>query len=239
MSFHQAIAPLAFATAALGQTLNIPSRVGNIQVLPTPSVISGSQDFGKKEFARPGNCATYDGPSDANIVFILEDGATISNVIIGVNQLEGIRCRGKCTIKNVWFRDVCEDAINLSGNGDVLIQGGGAQNAPDKVVVHSGRGTVTVKDFTIVNAKKLYRSCGNCANNGGPRNIIVENVKASGVDWLVGINSNFGDVAKVSGSCGTDVKKVCQEFKGVQKPNESPKLTTTANCEGQSSLSAC
>lgn len=43
-----------------------------------------------------------------NAVFVLEDGASLSNVIIGADQLEGIHCKGACTLKNVWFRDVCE-----------------------------------------------------------------------------------------------------------------------------------
>jgi hypothetical protein len=32
----------------------------------------------------------------------------LSNVIIGARQLEGVHCEGACTLKNVWFRDVCE-----------------------------------------------------------------------------------------------------------------------------------
>lgn len=126
------------------------------------------------------------------------------------------------------------------GTGDVLIQGGGAQEAKDKVVQHNGRGTVTIKDFTVVNAGKLYRGCGDCTNNGGPRNVIIQNVKARGVSNLVGINSNYKDVATISGSCGSSVKKVCQEFKGVEKGNgKSTEVDTTANCKGQSSLPAC
>jgi hypothetical protein len=131
------------------------------------------------------------------------------------------------------------DAISALGNGNVLIQGGGAQEAKDKVVQHNGRGTVTIKDFTVVNAGKLYRACGNCSNNGGPRNVVVQNVKAKGVSELVGINSNFGDTANISGSCGSSVKKVCQEYKGVQKGSESSKVSTTANCKGQTSFSSC
>ena len=43
---------------------------------------------------------------------------------------------GSCTLTNVWFRDVCEDAISVLGSGNALIVGGGAQNAADKVVQH-------------------------------------------------------------------------------------------------------
>lgn len=108
---------------------------------------------------------------------------------------------------------------------------------------HNGVGTVTIDGFTIVNSGKLYRSCGNCSNNKSksPRKVVVKNVKAYNVPTLVGINSNYGDVAEVSGTCGSSVKHVCQEFQGVDKKEkkESPKLTSTASCKGQSSLSSC
>ena len=113
--------------------------------------------------------------------------------------------------------------------------GGGAREAKDKVVQHNNKGTVTIRNFTVVNAGKLYRSCGDCTDNSSksPRNVVIENVKAYGMTSdLVGINSNFGDTATISGSCGT-TKKVCSEYKGVNKGNgESSKLTTNANCGG-------
>ncbi|KAL3441554.1 pectate lyase [Aspergillus insuetus] len=239
MLFTNLVATLALFSVAAAQTLNIPTRVGSIVSLASPSVISGSKDMGNREYDRGRPCDSDEDTGSDSAVFILENGATLSNVIIGKNQLEGIHCKGACTLKNVWFRDVCEDAISALGNGNVLIQGGGAQEAKDKVVQHNGRGTVTIKDFTVVNAGKLYRACGNCSNNGGPRNVVVQNVKAKGVSELVGINSNFGDTANISGSCGSSVKKVCQEYKGVQKGSESSKVSTTANCKGQTSFSSC
>jgi hypothetical protein len=109
-------------------------------------------------------------------------------------------------------------------------------------VQHNGRGTVTIDGFTVVNAGKLYRSCGNCSKNksNSPRKVVVKNVKAKNVSTLIGINSNYGDTSSVTGSCGS-VKHVCQEFEGVEKSEgrESPKLDSTASCKGQSSLSSC
>lgn len=147
---------------------------------------------------------------------------------------------GSCTLTNVWFRDVCEDAISILGTGDALIVGGGAQEAVDKVVQHNGAGTVTIKDYTVVNAGKLYRSCGDCTNNEAksPRKVIVENVRAFGLTSdLVGINSNFGDMATISGSCGS-TNKVCQEYNGVNKGNgtKSTKVDTTDSCQGAQGL---
>jgi hypothetical protein len=94
---------------------------------------------------------------------------------------------------------------------------------------------VTIRGFTVVNAGKLYRSCGDCTDNSkkSPRKVIVENVRAFGLTSdLVGINSNFGDTATISGSCGT-TKKVCQEYKGVNKGSgSSSKVDTTSACTG-------
>ena len=220
----------AFSTA---QTLNIPTRSGSIISLAQPSTISGSVDYGNKEFDRGRNCDTDADTGSDSAVFILNDGATISNVIIGARQLEGIHCKGSCTLRNVWFRDVCEDAVSALGNGNVLWQGGGANSASDKVVQHNGRGTVTIKDTTFVGVGKVYRSCGDCTNNGGPRNVVIDNIRVNGVTSdLVGINSNYGDTASISNSCGVS-KKVCQEYKGVTKGSgSSAKVSSTANCRG-------
>ena len=240
MQFTTAIVTGVLATLASAQTLNIPTRSGSIISLSKASSISGSVDFGNKEFDRGRACNTDDDTGSASAVFILENGASISNVIIGKNQLEGVHCKGACTLKNVWFRDVCEDAVSALGSGNVLIEGGGAQEASDKVVQHNGKGTVTIKNYTVVNVGKLYRSCGNCSGNGGPRKVVVSGLKAKNVKSdLTGINSNYGDTSTVSGSCGSSVKKVCQEYKGVQKGSESSKVSTTANCRGQVSFSGC
>lgn len=144
MHFTQVQLAALVAALASAQTLNIPSRVGNIVSLPSPSVISGSVDLGNREFDRGQPCDSDADTGSDSAVFILNDGATLSNVIIGANALEGVHCKGSCTVRNVWFRDVCEDAVSALGTGNVLIQGGGAREAKDKVIQHNGRGTVTV-----------------------------------------------------------------------------------------------
>ncbi|KZL73079.1 pectate lyase [Colletotrichum tofieldiae] len=239
MGFAKIIWTALFASVVAGQTLTIPTRAGSIISLSAPSAISGSKDLGNREYDRGRSCETDVETPGGHPVFILEDGATLSNVIIGAGQVEGIHCRGACTLKNVWFRRACDYSIILNGNGNVLVEGGGVQGRAETAVFHKGRGTVTVKNFTAIDSGRLYRSCGDCFNNGGPRNIVVENLKAKNINLIAGINSNFGDTATVAGSCGAGVTKVCQEFKGVNKGQESPKVTTTANCKGQLSLGAC
>lgn len=50
---------------------------------------------------------------DKDAVFLLHEGATLKNVIIGKDQSEGVHCKGHCTLEFVWFEDVCEDAISI------------------------------------------------------------------------------------------------------------------------------
>jgi hypothetical protein len=65
--------------------------------------------------------------------------------VIGADQNEGIHCTGSCTIRNVWFEDVCEDAITIKQSSGVsTIVGGGAKKADDKVVQHNGGGQSNV-----------------------------------------------------------------------------------------------
>ncbi|CAL3966742.1 unnamed protein product, partial [Diplocarpon coronariae] len=60
------------------------------------------------EYDRGIPCNSDDDTGSASAVFILAPGASISNVIIGADALEGVHCLGACTLSNVWFRDVCE-----------------------------------------------------------------------------------------------------------------------------------
>ncbi|KAI8302168.1 putative deferrochelatase/peroxidase YfeX [Colletotrichum sp. SAR11_59] len=72
------------ASLVAGQTLIIPARSGSIISLPAPSVISGSKDMGNKECDRGRACETDVETPGGHPVFILDDGATLSNAIIGI-----------------------------------------------------------------------------------------------------------------------------------------------------------
>jgi len=82
------------ASMAAAQTLNIPTRSGSIVSLPQPSTITGSVNFGNKEFDRGRPCNSDEDTGSDSAVFILQNGASISNVIIGANALEGVHCLG-------------------------------------------------------------------------------------------------------------------------------------------------
>ncbi|CAG8542620.1 15984_t:CDS:10, partial [Acaulospora colombiana] len=102
-------------------------------------VISSSFDGKMVKYDRKGSsgsCAEQEEEGEDAAVFILEAGAKLSNVIIGADQAEGIHCRGTCTLTNVWWEDVCEDAATFlqTGASDVsYVIGGGAFHASDKI----------------------------------------------------------------------------------------------------------
>ncbi|KAK6538615.1 hypothetical protein TWF694_010193 [Orbilia ellipsospora] len=209
---------------ATGLTTVVPASAGST-TLPSAKVISGTFDGGMVKYDRnPKVCEEQSETGEEDAMFILEAGATIKNVLIGPNQAEGIHCRGTCTIQNVWWLDVCEDALTLlQASGTSYVIGGGALHAADKIVQFNGRGTVSIKNFYANDYGKVVRSCGNCSGNGGPRNIIIDNVVAVDGGVLCGINTNYGDTCKITNSCQDD-GKYCDRYTGNSSGAEPPKI---------------
>ncbi|KAF8603947.1 pectate lyase [Ceratobasidium sp. AG-I] len=197
--------------------------------LSAAKVITGTFDGGNVRFDRgKGACGGQAEGGDKDAVFILQSGATIQNVVIGANQAEGIHCLGPCNIYNVWFEDVCEDAITIKQtSGTSNIVGGGAKGASDKVIQHNGGGAVKIDSYCVQDFGKLYRSCGNCKTQY-KRSVTISNVIAKNGKLLAGVNSNYGDVATINTSSNsyTSVKSICDTFQGNNKGDEPPKLTS-------------
>lgn len=192
------------------------------------TTVTGTFDGGGRSYGTACN-----GQSESQQpVFLLKDGATLRNVVITKNAADGVHCEGNCTIENVVWQDVCEDAATMKGgSGKIMrVRGGSAAHASDKVFQHNGKGsTVSIDGFkTTGSIGKLYRSCGNCESNGGPRKVNINNVQIEKVSEVVGVNANYGDIAtirnlKIKGyKAGSP--KVCVEYKGVQKGGESSKV---------------
>ncbi|KAG9589914.1 pectate lyase, partial [Aureobasidium melanogenum] len=199
----------------------IPDSKGSV-TYDEAKTISGTFDGGYKTYGRGVSCGGQAEGGNSDAVFLLEDGATLKNAIIGKDQSEGVHCLGACTIQNVWWDAVCEDALTFKGDGDGKVIGGGARGAEDKVIQHNGVGSISIDGFTVEDFGKLYRSCGNCKQNGDARKVTINNVKATNGKYLVGINSNYGDTATITNTCASSVKHICQEYKGTNDNDEEP-----------------
>ncbi|CAE6444674.1 unnamed protein product [Rhizoctonia solani] len=203
--------------------------------LSAPMTVKGTFDGGNVRFDRgKGACSGQKEGGDKDAVFLLENGATLKNVVIGADQAEGVHCKGSCNIQNVWFEDVCEDAITIrQTSGTTNITGGGAKGASDKVVQHNGGGVVNIDSFCVQDFGKLYRSCGNCKTQY-KRTVNISNVIAKNGQLLAGINSNYGDVATIRNNQVSSVKSMCDTFQGNDSGKEPTKLTSNkanANCK--------
>jgi pectate lyase len=172
------------------------------------------------------------GGSESQQPIFTLNNATIKNVRINANAADGIHCAsGNCRIENVVWEDVCEDAAtNKSEGGTLTISGGSANAAEDKTFQHNSKNSTTViENFqTYGTIGKLWRSCGDCTNNGGPRYVKINNVTINGTisSTVVAVNRNYGDKAtirnlKVKGLTRptetTTKPRICEEWKGINK----------------------
>lgn len=116
---------------------SLPASSGTSALSAAQTIAAGeSFDGGMVMFDRGVECTGQSEGGDSDAVFQIEEGGSISNVIIGPNQIEGIHCQGACTLTNVWWSAVCEDAFsikNQEAGATTKINGGGAFNAEDKV----------------------------------------------------------------------------------------------------------
>ncbi|MFC5831525.1 pectate lyase [Nonomuraea insulae] len=191
---------------AVGATINVSGTLDGKMVrhYGTGDLGSGGQDEGQDP------------------IFKLANGAVLKNVILGSPAADGIHCTGTCTLQNVWWEDVGEDAATFKGTSSsqtMTIDGGGARSASDKVFQHNGPGTMNIRNFQVDNFGKLYRSCGNCSTQY-KRNVVISNVTATSPGkTLAGINTNYGDTARFSGITivGDSSKKIviCEKYRGV------------------------
>ncbi len=177
-----------------------PSDTGGKPVSKTIPV-SGTLDGGMKKYYGTGALGGDSQDEGQDPVFELADGATLKNVIIGTPAADGVHCKGSCTLQNVWWLDVGEDAASFKGkssSAQYKVIGGGARKADDKVLQFNGAGTLTVSGFQVEDFGKLVRSCGNCKTQY-KRTIVLKDIDLTAPGKsIVGINTNYGDTATLS-----------------------------------------
>ncbi len=192
------------------------------------------------------------GDSESQPAVLSLNNASIRNVKLAANGgSDGIHCNGgNCTLADVVWNDICEDAAtNKSEGGTMTIVGGSAYNStggyggtPDKIFQHNSKNSTTIISggFMATGTHgKLWRSCGNCTNNGGPRNVLIYDVNINAdIGSIVGVNRNYGDVATIRNlrikNYSQGSPHVCDEYQGVQKGSSSTKYGeywNTANCD--------
>jgi hypothetical protein len=209
-----------------------PTPTGQVSVNGTIQVPTSGLDGGMRRY-----CCIGDGSQEESQdpMFQLAPGATLSNVIIGAPAGDGVHCTGPCTLRNVWWEDVGEDAATFRGSGSptFLVDGGGARAAGDKVFQHNGAGTLTVQNFQVSNFGTFYRSCGNCSTQY-QRNVVIRNVTLTRPgDTVAGVNVNYGDTARFTGiTIVNDPSRamvICRKYIGNNSGDEPTQVGTGAD----------
>ncbi|MFD3518233.1 pectate lyase [Streptomyces sp. NPDC058657] len=195
----QAKASAAAKTPAAAKVAQAPAawpRPAGSAPVPATIKVSGTYDGKLKRHFGTGDLGGGGQGEGQDPVFELADGAVLKNVVIGSPAADGVHCLGSCTIQNVWWEDVGEDAATFKGKSAqsvYTVYGGGARKASDKVLQFNGAGKLVVSKFQVADFGKLVRSCGNCKTQHR-RTILVNDVDVSAPGGsLVGINTNYGD----------------------------------------------
>lgn len=207
-------------------------------------IVSGVRDFG----GRSEGTSCNGGSESQQPVVLVRDGGTVRNLVIRAGGgADGIHCEGNCTLENVTWADVCEDAATMKGGSGktMTISGGSAANADDKIFQHNGIGsTMVIRNFAVNGSNgKLYRSCGDCSSQGR-RNVNISGVTVNGTlsSGMAAVNKNYGDVATIrsvrwknwSSTSTSTSNAACITYTGVVKGNGSSKKIGpewgTTNC---------
>ncbi|MDO0915905.1 pectate lyase [Streptomyces sp. DT2A-34] len=218
--------------SSAGAAASWPTAKGK-QAVSSTIKVSGTYDGGYKQFYGSGALGGDSQEEGQDPVFQLADGAVLKNVIIGTPAADGVHCLGSCTLQNVWWNDVGEDAATFKGKSSsavYTVYGGGAKNGSDKVLQFNGAGKLVVSKFQVAGSGKLVRSCGNCSTQY-KRTIIINDVDVTApMNSIVGINANYGDTAalrkvRIHGDSGKKIK-TCVRFQGNSSGDEPKELGT-------------
>ena len=221
----------------IAMTIPTPSN-GQGEIRSATTVLKNAANGGKNvwDFANQKigvkNTVDCEGGEGQVTVFEVEDGVTVRNLIIagGIAGGNGIVCKGSCTLEYVYWEDVCEDAATNSKDGATMtLDHVIALKATDKVFQHNAKGgsKTILKNSYISDFGKLWRSCGDCSSNGGPRHLIIDNVRVDGIKTAIaGANQNYGDTVTITNlyvkggyNASTDKPKICTEYIGVTDHN--------------------
>ena len=224
---------LGLTAAVAGTRLASAAEEAGTQTVAATIEVSGTFDGAGGRFVAGPELGDGGQSEGQDAMFELADGATLANVTLGAPAADGVHCLGSCTLRNVNWEDVGEDAATFTGAGaTVLVEGGSAARGTDKVFQDNrlAGGSVTIRDFAVSDFGKLYRSCGNCDEQAA-RTVTIENLTATAPGKVIAaVNVNLGDRVTLSGvtitGSGADDVHVCDLFEGNDTGEEPVKVGT-------------
>nr|CAD2177891.1 unnamed protein product [Meloidogyne enterolobii] len=174
------------------------------------------------------------GAVDGQNILQIEDGGSISNVIID-DPAKGIWCEGSCTLTNVFFTKTCYHAVDFGNSQD---------SSPKiyQIFTQAGAGKTIIQNFCAEHFSKVWRSCGEyCFQH--TRRVEMTNSKFKGPGLsLIGLNSNFHDTMYINNvkldPSSPRISFGCQQYFGTQGP-ASPNPESECLPEEECNKSSC
>ena len=162
--------------------VEFPKASDNPTVVNEPIVVKKGEVFdGDGETFTAGSKLGDGGQSEnQRPLFILEDGATLKNVVIGDNGADGVHVHGDADVDNVHWTNVGEDALTVKPNEDgkkanVNITNSSAQGANDKIFQLNADANITIDNFKAKDFGSFLRTNG---GQQGDWNINLKNITA-------------------------------------------------------------
>lgn len=133
---------------------------GSATVSSTIRVSSGTYDGGCKVFNATSALGDGSQKEGQKPVFIVENGATLKNVILGSNAADGIHFYGSGTIDNIRWTNVGEDAMTVKESGTINIKNISAFAGSDKFFQVNAASTITISNCVVDSMGKFLRQNG-------------------------------------------------------------------------------
>jgi pectate lyase C len=136
------------------------SGSGSVSVASTIKVTSGTYDGGCKTFNPTSALGDGSQSESQSPAFRVENGATLKNVVIGNNGVDGIHVYNGGTLNNVKWTNVGEDAMTIKSSGTVNVSNISGYNGSDKFFQVNAASTLNVSNCVVDSMAKFLRQNG-------------------------------------------------------------------------------
>jgi pectate lyase C len=135
---------------------------GNPTVVNATIIVRSGETFDGRGQRYVAGSALGDGSQSESQkpVFRLENGARLRNVVLGAPAADGVHCYGDVALENITWEDVGEDAMTIKASGSVVLDGGSASKADDKIFQINAASTFRVSNFRAWEGGKFIRQNG-------------------------------------------------------------------------------
>ena len=134
---------------------------GSQSITATVLVTSGTFDGGCRTYNPSGALGDGSQEEGQDPAFRVENGATLRNVILGNNGVDGVHFYNGGNLQNFRWTNVGEDAFTIkSSGGTVTVSGITGVNGEDKFMQINAASTLRVSNCIVDNMGKLLRQNG-------------------------------------------------------------------------------